>query len=149
MTARSSRPRSPVDEYIAAAPKHARRALAVVRKTIRSALPNASETISYKIPAFRLHGRIVVYFAAWSEHYALYPGNTAVVAKFRNELLPYEIAKGTIRFPYERPVPTRLISSIAKFRAAQVTAKQPAPPSKKVSRRPLSPTGRPRPRRKR
>jgi uncharacterized protein YdhG (YjbR/CyaY superfamily) len=151
MTARTSAKRSPVDEYIAAAPKHARTAIALVRRTIRTALPDAQETISYKMPAYRVHGRIAVYFAAWSEHYALYPGNADLVARFRTALAPYEIAKGTIRFGYHRPVPTKLISSIARFRMQQIgKAMRLVPTRNTVSRRLASRTRPPtRPRRRR
>ena len=76
--------------------------------------------ISYKIPAYKLHGRAVVYFAGWTQHYALYPGNAHTVAAFKDELAPYEISKGTIRFPLSQPVPVKLIERIAIFRAKEV-----------------------------
>jgi uncharacterized protein YdhG (YjbR/CyaY superfamily) len=117
-------PRKSVDAYIADQTKEARRSLALVRRTVRAALPDAEETISYRLPAFRLHGRIVLYFAAWAGHYALYPANTEVVAALQGALAPYEVAKGTIRFPYTEPVPTQLITRIAKFRARQIAAKK-------------------------
>jgi uncharacterized protein YdhG (YjbR/CyaY superfamily) len=121
---RKASPRTPVDAYIADQTDEARRSLALVRRTVRAALPDAEETISYRIPAFRLHGRIVLYFAGWTGHYALYPANTEVVAAFRGALAPYVVAKGTIRFPYSEPVPTQLITRIAKFRARQIAAKR-------------------------
>ena len=112
-----------VDEYLAAQPEATQRILGRVRSAIRKAMPEAEEVISYKIPAYKLHGRVVIYFAGWKEHYSIYPASGALVAEFREELAPYEISKGTIRFPLSRPVPVKLIERIAKFRA-QETAKR-------------------------
>jgi uncharacterized protein YdhG (YjbR/CyaY superfamily) len=111
---------SSVDEYVASQPKQVRSALERVRSVIRRAVPRAEETISYKIPAYKLNGRIVVYFAAWKEHYALYPGTSRLVPEFKDELARYEVGKGTIRFPFSEPVPAKLIGRIAKFRAKEV-----------------------------
>jgi uncharacterized protein YdhG (YjbR/CyaY superfamily) len=92
-----------------------------VRGAIRKALPGAEEVISYQIPAFKLHGRVVLYFAAWAEHYAIYPFHGRLAAEFQDEIAGYETSgKGTIRFPYSAPVPTTLIAGIAKFRAQEV-----------------------------
>lgn len=110
-----------IGEYIARCPRRTQAVLRRVRTVIRKALPGAEEVISYRIPAYKLHGRIVVYFAAWAEHYALYPFSRKLEAEFRDEIAPYEISgKGTIRFPYSAAVPTRLIEGIAKFRAREV-----------------------------
>ena len=112
-----------VDEYLAAQPEATQRTLGRVRSAIRKAMPEAEEVISYKIPAYKLHGRVAIYLAGWKEHYSIYPASGALVAEFREELAPYEISKGTIRFPLSRPVPVKLIERIAKFRA-QETAKR-------------------------
>jgi uncharacterized protein YdhG (YjbR/CyaY superfamily) len=109
-----------VDEYIASQPEAVQDALKRVRSTVRKAVPGAEEMISYKIPAYKLHGRPVLYFAGWSQHYSLYPGNAHVVAVFKDDLAPYEISKGTIRFPLSEPVPVKLIERIAKFRVKEV-----------------------------
>ena len=90
-----------------------------VRSTIRKALPGAQETISYQIPAYKLHAGCVLYFAGWQQHYSLYPASARLVAAFEAELAPYELSKGTIRFPLSRPVPVKLIARIAKFRAKE------------------------------
>jgi uncharacterized protein YdhG (YjbR/CyaY superfamily) len=76
--------------------------------------------ISYQIPAYKLHGRPVLFFAAWKEHYSLYPSNARLVAAFKDQLSKYEISKGTIRFPLSDGVPVTLIERIARFRARQV-----------------------------
>ena len=82
--------------------------------------------ISYQIPAYKLHGRPVLYFAGWKQHYSLYPSTAHLVAAFKDDLAPYEISKGTIRFPLSEPVPVRLIGGIAKFRAKEVAEREKA-----------------------
>jgi uncharacterized protein YdhG (YjbR/CyaY superfamily) len=110
-----------IGEYIAKFPRPAQRVLSRVRGVMRKALPGAEEVISYGIPAFKLHGRIVVYFAGWKDHYSIYPFNKRLEAAFADELDRYEISgRGTIRFPIDKPVPVRLVTGIAKFRAREV-----------------------------
>jgi len=110
-----------VDEYIASQPENVRDVLIRVRGTIRKALPDAEEVISYQIPAYKMHGSTVIYFAGWKQHYSMYPANARLVADFKDDLAPYEVnSKGTIRFPLSQPVPVRLIGRIAKFRAKEV-----------------------------
>ena len=109
-----------VTAHIAGFPAPARAALTRVRGIIRRAVPAAEEMISYQIPAYKLHGRPVLFMAAWKEHYSLYPSNARLVSAFKKELSKYELSKGTIRFPLAEPVPVRLIERIAKFRARQV-----------------------------
>ena len=110
-----------IDEYIATQPKAAQVTLKRMRATIQKAVPQAEEAISYQIPAFKLHGRIMMYFAAWREHYAIYPSSDRLVAAFKNELAPYDLDKGTIRFPIDKPIPMTLIEGIAKFQATLAT----------------------------
>lgn len=110
---------SSVNEYIAAQPTPVRAVLERVRRTIRKAVPGVEESISYQIPAFRLNGRVLIYFAAWKEHYSVYPSNARLVAAFKTELARYELSKGTIRLPVDEPVPVRLIGGIAKFLARE------------------------------
>ena len=115
-----------VGEYIAAQPEAMRGVLKRVRSTIRKALPRAEEMISYQIPAYKLHDGAVLYFAGWKHHYSLYPATGHVVAAFKNDLAPYEVSKGTIRFPISEPVPVKLIERIAKFRAKEVAGREKA-----------------------
>jgi uncharacterized protein YdhG (YjbR/CyaY superfamily) len=115
-----------VDEYIAARPETIRDLLQRVRNVIRKALPGAEEVISYQIPAYKLQGKLVLFFAGWKNHYSIYPATGPTVAAFKEELAPYELSKGTIRFPLSRPVPVRLIGRIAKFRAKEVAARETA-----------------------
>ena len=120
-----------VDEYIATYPADMQPVLQRVRRTLRKALPGAEEVISYQIPAYKQHGGRVLYFAGWKQHYSLYPATDHLVKAFKDDLAPYEISKGTIRFPLSQPVPVKLIERIAKFRAKEAAedarAKQAAP----------------------
>jgi uncharacterized protein YdhG (YjbR/CyaY superfamily) len=119
MTGTSS---SSVDDYIAAQPEDVQRVLRRVRSAIRRALPGAEEGISYRIPCYKAGGRPVVYFAGWKAHYSIYPATGQLVTALGEELAPYRISKGTIRFPLDRPVPLRLIARIARLRAQHVAA---------------------------
>ena len=109
-----------VDDYIASQPEATQAVLKRVRGTIRKALPAAEEVISYQIPTYKLRGQAVVYFAGWKQHYSLYPTSAALVKAFKAALAPYELSKGTIRFPLGETVPAKLIERIAKFRAMEV-----------------------------
>jgi uncharacterized protein YdhG (YjbR/CyaY superfamily) len=111
-----------VDEYIASQPEPLQAILHRVRRAIRKTLPDADEVISYQMPAFKLHGRAVIDFAGWKQHYSLYPATGPLVAALRDELAPHQAGKGTIRFPLSGPVPVRLIQRIAKFRARGIAA---------------------------
>jgi uncharacterized protein YdhG (YjbR/CyaY superfamily) len=109
-----------VDEYIATLPDDVQKPLKRVRDTIRKAVPKAEEVISYQIPAYKLHGGPVLFFAGWKQHYSIYPATDGVAEAFKKELARYEISKGTIRFPLSQPVPVKLIERIAKFRAQKL-----------------------------
>jgi uncharacterized protein YdhG (YjbR/CyaY superfamily) len=108
-----------VDAYIAAQPLMAKLALTRVRNIIRQAVPAAEEVISYQIPAYRLPGGLVIFFAGWRAHYSLYPATDKVVSTFKKKLTRYEVSKGTIRFPYNEKMPVDLIAGIAKLRAKE------------------------------
>ena len=108
-----------VSAYIAAQPLPARSVLRRVRATLRKALPGATEGISYRIPIYRLGGRMVLYFAGFRHHYSIYPATTRVKAALGRELAGLLHSKGTIRFPLDKPVPAQLVARIAKLRAAE------------------------------
>jgi len=114
-----------VDDYIASQPEVVQRVLRRVRRAIRKAAPELEERISYQIPAYGLRGRSVLYFAGWKQHYSIYPATGRLVAAFRKDLAPYEVSKGTIRFPLSEAVPVALIESIARFRAKEAEAAKP------------------------
>ena len=113
-----------VDEYIASQPEAVRAILGRVRNAILGALPGAGEVISYKIPAYKLHPGPALYFAGWKRHYSLYPASGRLVQAFKDELAPYEVNKGTIRFPLSQPVPVKLIGRIAKFHAKEAADRE-------------------------
>jgi uncharacterized protein YdhG (YjbR/CyaY superfamily) len=114
---------STIDEYIAGFPKHIQAILETVRQAIRESAPKSEERISYGIPTFDLNNRHLVHFAAYKNHIGFYPTSSGV-AEFRNELLEYEISKGTIRFPLDKPIPLDLVEKIVKFRAKENMAKR-------------------------
>jgi uncharacterized protein YdhG (YjbR/CyaY superfamily) len=112
-----------IDQYLADFPPKTRTVLKKVRAAIRKALPGTEETISYRIPAFKLYGRVVIYFAGWKAHYSLYPVNAKMIAQLGEGTAPYEVNdKGTIRFPLDAPVPADLIAGIARLRAQEAAA---------------------------
>jgi len=124
-----------VDEYIATFPEGVQAILRRVRGAIRKALPGAEEAISYQIPTYRMHGGYVVYFAGWKQHYSLYPATGRLVAAFEDDLAPYEVSKGTIRFPLSQPVPVTLIARLAKFLAKEAPARAKAKRARPKKRR--------------
>jgi uncharacterized protein YdhG (YjbR/CyaY superfamily) len=123
-----------VNEYIASQPKGMQPILGRLRDIIRKAVPGADEVISYQIPTYKLHGATVLYFAGWKQHYSLYPATQLVLAAFQDELAPYKISKGTIRFPRSQPFPLKLIERIVKFRAKEVAEREKAKTAKPKKR---------------
>ena len=110
-----------VDAYLAAQPPAARKVLKQVRSLLRRALPGAEETLSYGIPAYRQHRRVVLYFAGWREHFSLYPVSRRLAQAMREELKPYaQSGRGTVRFPLGEKVPVRVITRFAKLRLNEV-----------------------------
>jgi uncharacterized protein YdhG (YjbR/CyaY superfamily) len=114
--------RSPktIDEYLASVNANHRDALQKIREAIHAVAPNAEECISYGIPAFRLNGRSLVFFGAWANHCALYPGSSATLKEFRNELRDFQTSKGTLRFSPDNPLPVALVKKLVKARVAQI-----------------------------
>ena len=113
---------SNVDEYIALYPVTVRKGLEILRKTIKQAAPGAEETISYQMPAYRLNG-MLVYFAAMKEHYGFYPTSSPIIV-FREKLKTFETSKGAIRFPLDKPIPTKLVAEIVKYRVKENLQKE-------------------------
>lgn len=106
-----------INEYIATFPEEIRQILEQIRQTIRKAAPDAEETISYQMPAFR-QKRILVYFAAFKNHIGFFPTPGGIEA-FKNELPDFEVSKGTIKLPLDKPIPYELISRIVAFRVKE------------------------------
>jgi uncharacterized protein YdhG (YjbR/CyaY superfamily) len=106
-----------IDEYMATFPEEVQKILEELRAVIKASAPDAEERISYQMPTFTLQGNLV-HFAAYKKHIGFYPTSSGIEA-FKQELLGYEGAKGSVRFPIDEPLPLELISRIVKFRVAE------------------------------
>ena len=106
-----------IDEYISSFPKETQKLLELLRATIRKAAPEAEETINYGIPTFTLDGNLV-HFGAYKNHIGFYPAPSGIIA-FKNELSSYEGAKGSVKFPIDKPLPLNLVTKIVKFRVKE------------------------------
>lgn len=108
---------STIKEYIAHQPKEVQKGLTEMYQLVKKNAPGAEEVISYGMPAFKLHG-ILLYFAAAKEHFGLYamPG---AIKEFKVRLEGYGTSKGTIRFPFDKPLPKKLIADIVKYRVKE------------------------------
>jgi uncharacterized protein YdhG (YjbR/CyaY superfamily) len=106
-----------VDEYIASQKDEIKVKLEKLRSTIKKAAPDALETISYRMPAYKFHG-MLIYFAAHKNHIGIYPVTSGINA-FKSEVEAYQTSKGTLQFPHEKPIPFSLISKIVKFRVKE------------------------------
>ena len=107
----------PFDAYLRGHPKAVQKRLKEIRLIVRSLAPDATEKISYRMPAFFLNGALV-WFAAFKNHIGFYPGASGV-AFFQHEIKSYKSAKGSIQFPHDKPLPTALIKRIVKYRVKE------------------------------
>ena len=114
-------PPDTVNEYLKLFPSEIRKKLQQLRQSIKKAAPKAEETISYQMPAYKYFG-MLVYFAAWKNHIGFYPAGA--IKEFEKELSGYDVSKGTIKFPNDKPLPFGLVSKIVKFRVKQNEAKK-------------------------
>lgn len=110
------------DEYISSFPKETQFLLQEVRNTIKNAAPNTNESISYGMPAYKLNGKALVYFAGYKNHIGFYATPTGH-AEFTEELAKYKQGKGSVQFPINEPMPLNLITKIVKFRVSEVLKK--------------------------
>ena len=110
-----------VDQYIALFPEDTRLILKKIRQIIREAAPDSVETISYRMPTYKLKGNLV-HFAAHTKHIGFYPTPSAI-EEFKTELNPYETSKGAIRFPLDQPLPYDLIKRIVEYRVQETLEK--------------------------
>ena len=106
-----------IDEYLATLDDDKRSALAKLREIIKSVAPKAEECISYQMPAFRIDGRVLLWFGGGANHCAFYPGG--IVEQYKNQLKGYKTGKGTIRFQPEHPLPAMVVRKIVRARIAE------------------------------
>ena len=114
---------SAVDDHLAKVAPDQRAALEHLRATIRAAAPDATEAISYGIPAFKQDGRGLVAYAAFKAHCSLFPMSSAVIAELADELSGFTTSKGTIRFTTDAPLPDALVTRIVQARLAELAAR--------------------------
>lgn len=113
-----------VEAYLAGLPADQRAALDGLRSAIRAAAPDATEGISYAMAAFKVDGRVLVCYAAFKDHYSLFPMSKQVIADHRESLGARATGKGTIQFRYDERLPVALVKRIVKARGAELEAKQ-------------------------
>ena len=108
-----------VEGYLTSLEPDAREAMEAIRATVKAMAPEASETISYRMPAFKDHGRILVYYAAFKDHCSIFPASEGVRDALGEALTPYLTGKGTIRFPLDRKIPVAFVKKVVKARLAE------------------------------
>ena len=113
-----------VEDYLASLPEEQRVALEKLRKTIKAAAPEATETISYQMPAFKNQGRFLVSYAAFKDHCSFFPASNAVMEALGEQLKPYFSGKGTLRFTTDKPLPAALVKKIVKARIEENAAER-------------------------
>ena len=105
-----------IEQYIADFPVNIQARLQVLRDTIKKAVPAAEETISYNMPAFKLNGVHLIYFAGWKNHISLYPFSSAMEASLPEAAAYKTSGRGTIQFPLDKPLPAEFVEMIIKLR---------------------------------
>ena len=120
-----------IDDYLSTLSNEKRAALEKLRRDIKSAAPRAEECISYQLPSFRLDGKMLASFGAWTDHCAFYPGAFPIEAN-KKDLKAYQTSKGTIQFPADKPLPATLVRKLIKSGIEQRAAKQRSKASKRA-----------------
>jgi len=111
------------DEYLEQFPEPQRGVLQALRETIRAAAPEATETIAYGVPTFKVGNRNLVHYAGFKNHCSFFPGSSATTDTFIDELGPYRTGRGTIQFAVEAPLPADLVTRVVKARLAEEAAR--------------------------
>lgn len=106
-----------INEYTASFPNDVRKRLKEIKSIVKAAAPDAKEVISYNMPAYKLNG-MLLYFAAHKEHIGFYPMRSGI-NEFKEEIAGYKYAAGSVQFPFNKPLPVRLIKRMVKFRAEE------------------------------
>ena len=104
-----------VDDYMATLPEDRRAAMEGLRRTVREAAPQATEAISYNMPALRLDGTFLLSYQAFKNHYSLFPWTERMAAELGDALQPYMKGRGTIQFPANEPIPLDLVKRIVRL----------------------------------
>lgn len=120
-----------MDEFISKYPPKVQTILQRIRSVIHRSAPGAEEAMSYGIPTFRLNGKNLVHFSAFKEHIGFYPTPSGI-AKFKKELSAYEGAKGSVKFPLNKPIPYALIGKITQYRVKEVMGEKKVKTKKKA-----------------
>jgi uncharacterized protein YdhG (YjbR/CyaY superfamily) len=113
-----------IDEYITSLKEPHRTMIQTLRQVIKAAAPEAVEVISYSMPALKMHGRILVYFAAHTNHIGFYPASVEAIKMFSEEIGNLNTSKGTIRFQLDKKIPAALVKKIVKYRVEQIRLKR-------------------------
>jgi uncharacterized protein YdhG (YjbR/CyaY superfamily) len=108
-----------VDEYLRGVEEPKRSTLEALRRTILEIIPDAEEVISYKVPAFRVDGRIVAGFAAFKDHLSYLPFSSSVLPQLASELEGYTMTKSALHFPVDRPLPKALVRKLIAARRSE------------------------------
>jgi uncharacterized protein YdhG (YjbR/CyaY superfamily) len=119
MTSTNHKPKT-IDEYLAGVNAHHRDALQKLRQTIHAVAPKAEECIRYGVPAFRLNGRLLVGFGAWTNHCSFYPMSSMTLRKFQCDVKDFQTSKGTLRFSPDKPLPVALVKKLVQARMANI-----------------------------
>jgi uncharacterized protein YdhG (YjbR/CyaY superfamily) len=112
-----------VESYLAAVPPEQRQALEQLRAQVRDLVPDATETISYGMPTFKVHGRGVIGYAAWKNHLAIYPMSGELLERYADELTGFAGMKGSLHFTPDRPIPPVVLGDLVRARLADIEAK--------------------------
>ncbi len=115
-------PKNPVDAYLAKTPEPQRRTLAALRKTIRAALPYAEETVAYGLPCFKVDGKGIAGFAAFTDHCSYFPMSGSVLGVLEKAVAAYVVSKGALQFPVHKTLPVGLVKKLIKARLAETSA---------------------------
>lgn len=119
-----------VEDYLSQFPQQQRATLEKIRRAIKDAAPAAEETISYGMPAYKLHG-VLVYFGGFRNHFSFFPASYSVIKEFQEELKAYRTSKGTIQFPIDKPIPSSLIKKMVRARISENEARLKAKAAKR------------------
>jgi uncharacterized protein YdhG (YjbR/CyaY superfamily) len=109
-----------IDDYLVTLDEPKRSTLEALRKTIMEIVPGAEQSISYRVPAFKVQGKAVAGFAAFKNHLSYVPHSGSVLASLQDETAPYETSKGSLKFAVDKPLPKRLVKKLISARMREL-----------------------------